>query len=61
MVMRMMARLDLYNIWKPSLVDAMRQAGILVRLMARVYQRERQMAKAHLHEGIFHSPRYTMT
>lgn len=33
MVMRMMARLDLYNIWKPSLVDAMQQAGILVRLM----------------------------
>lgn len=28
---------------------------------ARVYKRERQMAKAHLHEGIFHSPRYIMT
>jgi hypothetical protein len=33
MVMRMMAQLDLYNIWKPSMVDAMREAGILVRLM----------------------------
>lgn len=33
MVMGMMERLDLYNIWKSSLVDAMREAGILVRLM----------------------------
>jgi hypothetical protein len=27
-VMKMMARVDLYNIWKPFLVDAMQQAGI---------------------------------
>lgn len=60
MVMKTMVRVDLYNIWRRFLFDAKEQA-FWSDSWARVYKREGQMASAHLHEGIFHSPRYIMT